>query len=99
MHWLSNGRIVPILSDVSEIIVMPRILRAVVAGLLRPQGHKFQVSAGRDRTRWFVEWGVMRPFAILIGLSIAAICAPSTSTARRTRFAIRLPRSPGPGTI
>ena len=74
MHWLSNGRIVPILSDVSQIIVMPQILRAVVAGLLRPQGHKFQVTAkGGDRTRWFVEWGVMRPFAILIGLSIAAI--------------------------
>ena len=74
MHWLSNGRIVPILSDVSQIIVMPQILRAAVAGLLRPQGHKFQVTAkGGDRTRWFVEWGVMRPFASLIGLSIAAI--------------------------
>ena len=73
-HWLSNGRIVPILSDVSRIIVMPQILRAVVAGLLRPQGHKFRVTAkGGDRTRWFVEWGVMRPFAILIGLSIAAV--------------------------
>ncbi len=74
MHWLSNGRIVPILSDVSQVIVAPQILRAVVAGLLRPQGHKFQVTAkGGDRTRWFVEWGVMRPFAILIGLSILAI--------------------------
>ena len=75
-HWLSNGRIVPILSDVSQIIVMPQILRAAVVGLMRPQGHKFQVTAkGGDRTRWFVEWGVMRPFAILIGLSIAAVVA------------------------
>ena len=74
MHWLSNGRIVPILSDVSHIIVMPQILRAAVVGLLRPQGHKFQVTAkGGDRTRWFVEWGVMRPFVVLVGLSIAAV--------------------------
>ena len=74
MHWLSGGRVVPILSDVSQIIVMPQILRAVFVGLVRPQGHKFQVTAkGGDRTRWFVEWGVIRPFAILIGLSIAAI--------------------------
>ena len=74
MRWLSNGRIVPILSDVSQTIVMPQILRAIVAGLLRPQGHKFEVTAkGGDRTRWFVEWGVMRPFAILIGLSILAV--------------------------
>lgn len=74
MHWLSNARVVPILSDVAQIIVMPQILRAVFAGLLRPQGHKFQVTAkGGDRTRLFVEWGVMRPFAVLIALSIAAI--------------------------
>ena len=74
MHWLSNARVVPILSDVAQIIVMPQILRAVFAGLLRPQGHKFQVTAkGGDRTRLLVEWGVMRPFAVLIALSIAAI--------------------------
>jgi cellulose synthase (UDP-forming) len=74
MHWLSGGCVVPILSDVSQIIVMPQIFKAVFVGLMRPQGHKFQVTAkGGDRTRWFVEWGVMRPFAILIALSIAAI--------------------------
>ena len=43
-------------------------------GLLRPQGQKFKVTAkGGDRTRQFVEWGVMRPFAILIALSVAAV--------------------------
>ena len=74
MHWLTGGRVIPILSDVSQIIVLPQILRAVVVGLLRPQGHKFQVTAkGGDRARGFVEWGLMRPFAILIGLSILAI--------------------------
>jgi len=74
MHWLSGGRIVPILSDVSQIIVVPQILKAVFVGLWRPQGHKFQVTAkGGDRGRGFVEWGLMRPFAILIGVSILAI--------------------------
>jgi cellulose synthase (UDP-forming) len=54
--------------------VAPQNLKAVVVGLLRPQGQKFKVTAkGGDRTRWFVEWGVMRPFAILIGLSLAAV--------------------------
>jgi len=74
MHWLSRGRVVPVLSDVSQIIVMPQILRAALSGLLRPQGHKFQVTAkGGHRNRGFVEWGVLRPFAVLIGLSILAI--------------------------
>jgi cellulose synthase (UDP-forming) len=74
MHWLSGGRIMPILSDVSQIIVMPQILKAVFVGLRRPQGHKFQVTAkGGDRGRGFVEWDIMRPFAILIGVTILAI--------------------------
>ena len=83
MNWLSNGRIVPILSDVSHLIVAPQILKAAFAGLLRPQGRKFEVTAkGGDRTRWFVEWGVMRPFAVLIGASIAAVVVAFHADAR-----------------
>ena len=55
MHWLSGGRVAPILFDVSQIIVMPQILKAAVFGLARPQGQKFQVTAkGGDRNRGFV---------------------------------------------
>jgi cellulose synthase (UDP-forming) len=74
MHWLSGGRILPILFDVSQIIVAPQLLKAVVFGLARPQHQKFQITAkGGDRNRGFVEWGVMRPFLALIVLSIAAV--------------------------
>ena len=76
MHWLSGGRVVPILSDVSQIIVMPQILKAAVFGLLRPQGQKFEVTAkGGDRTRGFVEWRVLRPFVCLIVVSLIAVLA------------------------
>ena len=65
MHWLSGGRILPILFDVSQIIVAPQLLKAVLFGLARPQGQKFQVTAkGGDRNRGFVEWTVMRPFLV-----------------------------------
>ena len=74
MAWLTGGRIMPILSDVSQVIVLPQLLRAAAAGLFRPQGQKFQVTAkGGDRARGFVEWGLLRPFAILIAASILAI--------------------------
>lgn len=74
MHWLSNGRLMPILSDVSQLIMIPQVLKAVIVGLGRPQGHKFQVTAkGGDRRRRFVEWSLMRPFATLIALSVLAI--------------------------
>ena len=39
MHWLSNGRIVPILHDVGHLIVAPQLLKAACVGLIRPQGH------------------------------------------------------------
>ena len=74
MSWLSGGKVMPILFDVSQIIVMPQILKAALFGLARPQGQKFQVTAkGGDRNRGFVEWTVMRPFVILIVLSLAAV--------------------------
>jgi cellulose synthase (UDP-forming) len=74
MSWLSGGKVMPILFDVSQIIVMPQILKAALFGLARPQGQKFQVTAkGGDRNRGFVEWIVMRPFIILLGLSLGAV--------------------------
>ncbi|HEY5205668.1 MAG TPA: glycosyltransferase [Roseiarcus sp.] len=74
MSWLSGGKVMPILFDVSQIIVMPQILKAAIFGLARPQGQKFQVTAkGGDRNHGFVEWTVMRPFVILVVLSLAAV--------------------------
>jgi cellulose synthase (UDP-forming) len=74
MSWLSGGKVMPILFDVSQIIVMPQILKAAAFGLARPQGQKFHVTAkGGDRNQGFVEWTVMRPFVILIVLSLAAV--------------------------
>jgi cellulose synthase (UDP-forming) len=74
VSWLSSGKVMPILFDVSQIIVMPQILKAALFGLVRPQSQKFQVTAkGGDRNQGFVEWTVMRPFVILIVLSLAAV--------------------------
>jgi cellulose synthase (UDP-forming) len=73
-HWISAGRSTPVLSDIGQFIVMPQILRACVAGLLRPVGQKFQVTAkGGDRSKRFVEWGLMRPFLALIAFTVAVI--------------------------
>ena len=74
IYWLSSGRIAPVMSDASQFVAAPQILKAAFVGLMFPSGRKFQVTAkGGDRTRGFVEWGVMRPFAILIGLSVASV--------------------------
>ena len=65
-----GGRATPVLSDVGQLIVLPQILRACVVGLLKPVGQKFKVTAkGGDRSRRFVEWGLMRPFLFLLVFS------------------------------
>ena len=72
MYWISAGRAAPVLSDVGQLIVLPQILRACVVGLLKPVGQKFKVTAkGGDRSRRFVEWGLMRPFLVLLIFTVA----------------------------
>ncbi len=74
MNWLTRGRLIPIMSDVSQLIVAPEILKAVVIGLVKPQGQKFKVTAkGGDRGRRFVEWPLLRFFGALLLLTVASI--------------------------
>lgn len=74
MSWLTRGRQIPIMSDVCHLIAAPEIIKAVLAGLLKPQGQKFHVTAkGGDRGRRFVEWPLLRIFGALLLLTIASI--------------------------
>ncbi|KAA9008092.1 glycosyltransferase family 2 protein [Histidinibacterium aquaticum] len=67
---LSPGMIVPIFHDVTQLVGAIPITRAAVTGLLRPKGHPFSVTAkGGDRSRIVVQWGIMRPFLVLWGLT------------------------------
>ncbi len=72
--WLSEGRILPILTDVSQLLASREILTAVGVGLVKPKGHKFQVTAkGGDRSKTIVQWQMMRPFLLLLVLTLAGI--------------------------
>jgi cellulose synthase (UDP-forming) len=72
--WISRGRSLAIMSDVSQFIAAPAIVKAMLSGLLRPQGHKFKVTAkGGDRGRRFVEWQLLRLYAFLLFFNLAGI--------------------------
>ncbi|MDT0683961.1 cellulose synthase catalytic subunit [Roseicyclus sp. F158] len=71
---LSPGMVVPIFHDVSQLVGAFPITRAAITGLLRPHGHPFSVTAkGGDRSRIVVQWAIMRPFAILLGLTVLGL--------------------------
>jgi cellulose synthase (UDP-forming) len=74
MAWISRGRSLAIMSDITQYIAAPAIIRAVFTGLLKPQGHKFSVTAkGGDRNQRFVEWPILRIYAPLLILTLAGI--------------------------
>jgi cellulose synthase (UDP-forming) len=74
MSWISGGRSILVMSDVAQFIAAPAILKAVVVGLLKPNGHKFKVTAkGGDRSRGFVEWPLFKIYAGMLVLTLAGI--------------------------
>jgi cellulose synthase (UDP-forming) len=76
LSWLTEQRVIPIMSDVAQLIAAPAALRAALAGLLHPKGQKFQVTAkGGERGQRFVEWPLLRTFLSLLGLTVLGILA------------------------
>ncbi|AMJ63875.1 glycosyltransferase [Bosea sp. PAMC 26642] len=74
MSWISRGRSLIFMTDVSQFIATPAILKAIFTGLLRPQGQKFKVTAkGGDRGRRFVEWPLVKIYGSLIALTLAGL--------------------------
>jgi cellulose synthase (UDP-forming) len=72
--WLTGGRVVPIMTDVTQLLAAPSILRATAAGLLRPKGQKFKVTAkGGDRGKRVIQWPMMRTYLILLVTTLAGI--------------------------
>jgi len=74
MGWMAQGRVMPVMSDVTQLLAATQIVKAVAHGLLKPQGHKFRVTAkGGDRSRRFVQWPLLRLFATFLALTIAGV--------------------------
>ena len=72
--WLTEGRILPIMSDLYGTLCATEILKAFLAGMLRPNGQKFKVTAkGGDRSKSFIQWSAMRIFLFYLALNILGI--------------------------
>lgn len=74
MSWMAQGRVMPIMSDVTQLLAASQIARAVAHGVIKPKGHKFQVTAkGGDRSKRFVQWPLLRVFLTYLVLTIAGL--------------------------
>ncbi len=74
MAWISRGRSLAIMTDVSQYIAAPAVVKAIIMGLIRPKGHKFQVTAkGGDRNQRFIEWPLLRLYGSALLITLLAI--------------------------
>ncbi len=74
MNWLTMGRMLPIMTDLSQLLVANDIAKSVLVGLLRPKGHKFDVTAkGGDRDKRFVQWPMLRIFLAYLALTAGGV--------------------------
>lgn len=80
LNWITKGLFIPILNDVAQLVAAWPICRAAALGLLTKGPHKFSVTAkGGDRTRIIIQWPLMRPFLILLALSVGGLIVSLTS--------------------
>jgi cellulose synthase (UDP-forming) len=79
MGFYARLRIMPVMTDVSQLISSFAILRTVAVGLVRPFGHPFIVTAkGISSEKKIVQWNLLLPFAAL-ALATAVGMAINTS--------------------
>jgi cellulose synthase (UDP-forming) len=72
--WLTEGRVLPLMSDLYQMLCSTEVLKAVASGILRPKGQKFKVTAkGGDRSKQFIQWPLLRIFGSLLALTLLGI--------------------------
>ena len=74
MYFLAGNRVLPIMTDVTQLLTAFVICRTVVTGLIRPFGRPFKVTAkGLSTTGVTVQWGIMWKFAALSLLTVLGV--------------------------
>jgi cellulose synthase (UDP-forming) len=72
--WLTEGRVLPLMTDLYQMLCSADVLKAVASGLLRPKAQKFKVTAkGGDRSKQFVQWPLLKIFGTLLALTVLGI--------------------------
>jgi len=72
--WLGGGRMLPMISDVYQMLVAPEIIKVVALTLLRPHGHRFNVTAkGIHHAGLNIQWRLLARFFALAAITILGL--------------------------
>lgn len=74
MSIMAKNRILPVITDISQLISAFVICGTVVTGLVRPFGHPFKVTAkGASSQSRIVHWKLLAPFFLMACATLAAM--------------------------
>ncbi len=80
MYWLTDRRVVPIVSELGRIVGIFYYIGAILRGIFDPFGHSFAVTLkGETRSSYSVLWGALRGFLILGAVTVAGMLLSLTS--------------------
>jgi cellulose synthase (UDP-forming) len=72
--WISEGRILPIMTDVQQLLIAPEIIRAVVGAIFARKEKKFNVTAkGVMSDKVVIHGSLICRFGVLIGANIFGV--------------------------
>lgn len=71
MGYLTGNRIMPVMTDMTQVLTVFVIGRTVLTSLVRPFGHAFKVTAkGLSTTGIIIQWHILWRFATLAALTL-----------------------------
>jgi cellulose synthase (UDP-forming) len=74
MNYLAENRVLPIMTDVTQLLTAFVICRTIVTGLIRPFGRPFKVTAkGLSTSGITIQWRFLWPHAMLAALTILGL--------------------------
>jgi cellulose synthase (UDP-forming) len=74
MYYLADNRILPIMTDITQLLTAFTICRTVVTALIRPFGRAFKVtSKGLSSSGITIQWRLLAPYAALAVLTLLGV--------------------------
>lgn len=71
MRYYAGNRILPIMTDLTQLLTAFVISRTIITGLIRPFGRPFKVTAkGLSTSSVTIQWRILAPYAFLAAATI-----------------------------
>ncbi len=72
--WVSEGRMLPIMTDVQQLLIAPEVMRAVASAMFSTKEKKFKVTAkGITSNKATFHWGLISRYALMILANAAGV--------------------------